>query len=715
MNKIILEGCSPDSLMMNLKALGIFRIISEQKDVAVRANWKQDKFVLHTKLTKENLVEFFLKEYIPTPIVSPWNNGSGFYEYKEAEIDAIKKSSEQRLKEYQKVICDVEDILKEQIPNYSKISSKDKEYIKKIKGEMKNDFKFSLQKQIRNKIDDKVISWLDATYVITSDKSDYGIVLGSGGNDGNFEISANFMDCIVKCIDAQSKYIKQGEKWIQGSLFGSNVELVGMSSAYFYPDGYKAENCSSGGFEEYSFVNPWDYILMIEGIMLFAGNVSRRSIPKAAFPFTVKSSMAGYGTSSSEKQRGEIWIPFWDNPVTFKEIKYVFNEGKAQISTRHVETGSDFARSIVNLGIQSGLSGFQRFGMLERKGRAYLASNLGQINVREKPQARLFEEIDEWLNKIRHNKNSSNSITLLINSVDNSIIKFCAHSDENRNFHYLQKILITLGKLEKNISISSKIREKISPLQNLSKEWVDACYDGTSEFRLALALASIDDEKYPIRFNLEQIKKTGNKIEWNPNTCETVWGSGSVIQNMIMVLERRCIYAQINKTPTMLLASKIPAPIKDIIKFLDGTLNYEKISDLVHPLSIISHDKEYKPEYCNIRDIWNIPELIPESYTHIKSNFPPLFKKDRDHKFEPSIISQLKANNLSLAQKIAQRRLQIIGINTWAYNNLKHLSDSSQVMSVDFTKKLTASFLFPIDRKDMENILERVRVNEDMR
>jgi CRISPR-associated protein Csx17 len=84
MPEIALEGCAPVPLAAYLKALGIFRIVAEQKDENVHGFWREEAFVLDTAVMKENLVHFFLDNYRPSPIISPWNGGSGFY-YREGK------------------------------------------------------------------------------------------------------------------------------------------------------------------------------------------------------------------------------------------------------------------------------------------------------------------------------------------------------------------------------------------------------------------------------------------------------------------------------------------------------------------------------------------------------------------------------------------------------------------------------------------------------
>jgi CRISPR-associated protein Csx17 len=79
MAEIVLAGCAPVPLASYLKALGVFRLVAEQKDKSARGCWRDEAFVLGTVLTDEELVRFFLDEYRPSPIISPWNGGSGFY------------------------------------------------------------------------------------------------------------------------------------------------------------------------------------------------------------------------------------------------------------------------------------------------------------------------------------------------------------------------------------------------------------------------------------------------------------------------------------------------------------------------------------------------------------------------------------------------------------------------------------------------------------
>ncbi|HID49928.1 MAG TPA: hypothetical protein EYP40_10025, partial [Chromatiales bacterium] len=77
--RVHLQGCTPTPLASYLKALAIHRLVAEQKDPEARGWWQGQHFVLESTLDEDGLKAFFLDEYRPTPIIAPWNGGSGFY------------------------------------------------------------------------------------------------------------------------------------------------------------------------------------------------------------------------------------------------------------------------------------------------------------------------------------------------------------------------------------------------------------------------------------------------------------------------------------------------------------------------------------------------------------------------------------------------------------------------------------------------------------
>jgi CRISPR-associated protein Csx17 len=83
-NELVLQGCTPTPLASYLKALGVLRLVAEAGadvggDPEATGFWRNDMFVLRTRLTNDELRAFFLERYRPTPLLAPWNGGSGFY------------------------------------------------------------------------------------------------------------------------------------------------------------------------------------------------------------------------------------------------------------------------------------------------------------------------------------------------------------------------------------------------------------------------------------------------------------------------------------------------------------------------------------------------------------------------------------------------------------------------------------------------------------
>ncbi len=106
-----LHGCAPQPLALYLKAIGILRLIAEQVDRDTRGWWQHEHFCLLTKLDREALEQFFLEEYAPTPFLSPWNKGSGFYKENDLGLTPIEHSTAPRLATFRAAIADARRLL----------------------------------------------------------------------------------------------------------------------------------------------------------------------------------------------------------------------------------------------------------------------------------------------------------------------------------------------------------------------------------------------------------------------------------------------------------------------------------------------------------------------------------------------------------------------------------------------------------------------------
>src|SRR5258706_13659351 len=82
MPTLTLSGCAPVPLAHYLKALGVLRLVAESSsgDPSAKAAWVADQVRLSSRFDQKELLWFLLRDYRPTPVLAPWNGGSGFYQ-----------------------------------------------------------------------------------------------------------------------------------------------------------------------------------------------------------------------------------------------------------------------------------------------------------------------------------------------------------------------------------------------------------------------------------------------------------------------------------------------------------------------------------------------------------------------------------------------------------------------------------------------------------
>ncbi len=731
MHEIVLGGCRPNKFMHILKALGIFSVIAEQKDPFARAYWSNDKFfTIDTRLKAEELVNFFCNDYMPMPLVSPWNKSSGFYK-KDDVVSKIEQNTDVRLEQYGQVICAackiaqnvLGPIYQEMLERSTKPKKEKKEIEKRFEGK-----KDDMISELRNKLPEthsmmkclrprSVLSWLDTAWAIkTAKNTTPGPVLLTGGNDGRFEMSVNFMEAVLNHVIGGDA--KEEVELVRNSLFGitTNAKFDDTKVGTYLPGAYMSPAVNSIGDDNYTLCNPWDYILAMEGVVLFAGSIYRRGEYKfASFPFSVKLSHAGYSTAANEneKGKGEIWVPIWNSPATYDEITYVFTEGRVQSSVKKPLTGADFAVALAGFGAMRGLSAFQRFGVFERKGQACHITSVGKIhatgNLSDGAALReiRWSEVDKWLDSIRDSKDPPRSIKALLRRMDDKVIRYCTHKKPA----YLLDILVMIGRIERQLALSSRLG--VRPLKDLSPHWLKKCGYDTPEFRLAAALGSMYSNNsngnfYPLRYNLEMIEpdKAGY-MKWTPASPCVTWGRGSLVQNMIAILEKRYYDGLVDNKKQITIKSHIYASIDDIMKFIEGGVSDSAIYDLVLPLSMIDYkhmEEDMKPDDMHVNY-----DSVPESYISLKSNFPPVPQindaSGRAGSFESTIISLLKSGRQSEAVSIMRRRLNISGYKITTYKNSNKGDEQGRMVAL----RMCAALLFPIRPRDRRELLSQVQ------
>ncbi len=540
MHEHLLGGCTSTPLAHYLKALGILRLVAEQKDPEAAGCWQGEQFVLRTVLDREELERFFLEDYRPTPIVAPWNGGSGFY-FQEEKLQEQDPLTGKRLKtgirnqstEATKTVDRMQASKSDRLQIYRLVLSISRNIIQTfgfLEAPKDKEEKYSLILALRGLLPDEALYWLDAAVLLGSKDLKCPPLLGSGGNDGNLDFTNNFMQRLVELLDPddERKPNKKSFSWLKGSLSG-NVAfgLVSKAIGQFAPGNTGGPNASNG-FDSASLINPWDFVLMLEGALLFAGAATRRmessDNASLSYPFTVRMTTSGSGNVANEaKPRDEIWMPLWRTTVTLAELRLLLSEGRVTVGRRAAKDGLDFARAVSGFGVDRGITDFQRYAFLMRSGKAYLATPLARIHVSRSLQADLLSHLDRnaWLDRLRRfarDKNAPGRIQQLVRRLEDEIFSLTQRGGRT----VLQDILILLGKIQLVSAESAKAREAVAPIPCLGPEWVTEADDGSPEFRLACALAGMVSMRHYI-VPLKEQEKT-KKIEWSPGNKLAAWG-----------------------------------------------------------------------------------------------------------------------------------------------------------------------------------------------
>ncbi|WP_017305201.1 type I-U CRISPR-associated protein Csx17 [Spirulina subsalsa] len=705
-----LTGCTPEPLSHYLKALGVLRILSEQRTANLYGFWQDDLFCLETDLTREQILDFFLYDYHPTPFVSPWNGSTGFYPKDKAQqklLNAFCQSKSSRFAAYQKTI----PVGREQVGEMAKQPSA---------GE-----KSSFLTELRNKVPDSALPWLDACALVTPDQAQFPPLLGTGGNDGNFEFGRTTMQQLQVVFQVETGKPQTGaDHLLRAALFAEvlpNLNYNGVIGQ-FNPIAAGGANAVPG-FVGNPRVNPWDFILMLEGALMFMAGVTRRYEQDGSgglsYPFTVRSSTVGYGSAApDDKARGEMWLPLWSKGASHRELQSLFREGRAKFNQRMAVDGVDFACAIAQLGIHRNLTEFVRYSFQERNGLSYFAIPLGRFKVQRNVQVDRLAPLTSWLKQLKRLANSDQapaSLQRVHRRLQTQILQLTQSSEEQRRGNLLE-VLICLGEVEATLDRAFRTKEaKDKPLKPLvignadqgrkdADQWLKECRQDSPEFRLALALVGQN-----LRERLVWVR--GQRwIEHDDK--RTTWQNGANLeQNLIQWLQRLEIEEQQkNKSEEGEDSGKIQRPsperqkptasLDDVMAWLNGEVDDQRLEAIARGLSLLDCQNAENP--CSER-----LSPIPASYALLKvvHHRPRLSQKQTSAQHPsrlpvvPGLLRKLAAGDSTRAIEAAARRLQGSGIKPF----------TRQGFGIVNPRRLAAALAFPLADNDIDYLLSLIQ------
>ncbi len=677
-----LNGCAPVPLAHYLKALGILRLVAEQADPQARGWWIGDTFRLATKLDQDELEEFFIDKYKPTPMFNPWGGRSGFYSGSSEStarsvLTAIEKSSDPRFAYYKQII---------------KVA---RSTIKAVTGgsKPKNNDVVALILALKAVVRGKSAMWLDAVASILGTGKSGGVVFpavfGTGGSEGSGSYTSAYMSAIDECL------LKK--KWnyaIRQSLFASN----------------EAPKCrgelAMGQFMPAGVATPWDLLITFEGACLLRSAVVTRSEANGrrwlSSPFYVASVSAGYVSSGQIDEyalnkgkkmpgRGEQWFPLWQTPMLLCEITQIFMEGRAITKRGHATDGWSMARAISSRGTNHSVYDFIRYGYLQRNNLAtHFAVPLGRFRVPDKisPLLGCLDDLDRygWLSKLRNvsrDAKDKKAPVRLKQAERNLSSALFAVTQKPDDFVHWQVVLFALSDVEAVMATGSGFRAGPVPL--LRPEWVQAADDGSVEFRLALAFAlqaaafgkkderkwpikpvrchwlPLDDEKESSRF---AVNGTGSQARLATKSEVVIYGR-SGIEDAIALVDRRLVEASQSGQRRLPLspAFKASASPADLAQLLSGNVDLDRTLALArafmaldgskwaaHPCPPKTSTKDFYPD-----DAWLAIRL---------SMLPWPLPDGRKIGIDPTIVRRLESGDAATAFELARRRLRAAGIST---------------------------------------------------
>lgn len=690
-----LTGCAPAPLAHYLKALGILRLIAEQKDSQVRGWWQDEAFHIVTTLDAPSIEKFFLEEYRPTPMFNPWGARSGFYsgsneKTSRASLQNIEKSTTARLEPFRAAIQIVRGILSSSFANTKPDSAAEKNRLVRL---------------LRQSIPVNSSVWLDSCIACLAEGLAPPAIFGTGFSEGSGSYAASYMAAVQKTV-IDCSY----DQTLSAVLWGNPIPQATWNETFghFLPTGH-------GG--------PWELLLAFEGICLIRSAVTSTSRSGSSkwmsSPFYVAPVAAAYATSTPQDEvamkngkklpgRGEQWFPIWKRPLRASELQTTFSQGRISIKRKTARNGAAAALAISNLGIQSGINHFIRYGYQQRNNLAtHFAVPLGKYPVHEsrKPALEGLNDIHLWLDRLRHALRKAKGAPADIEFSERQASGLSMSiSDTPDDCSSWQSLLLALSDIEGQLIRRSsftmnKPNQPLRPIPPLSPSWIVAANDDSAEFRLAvsLSLQTVDAIGLDsIRCHWLPTDSTGRAFATDASGVRrdprVVCHALDPVRDLNALIQRRAIESAKGNSRHFALHGhpSFYAHPADISALLSGNLDLEKLTRLARALLAIDRGKLAKTS-ITFAPPANASEVPPPIYGIFRLTClpSPLIRgaSEITIPFDPAIPARLATGELATAGAAALRRLKASGLRPV----IRQIAGTT-----DFARRLALSLAFPI-------------------
>lgn len=336
----------------------------------------------------DELTDAVYADFRPESVVAPWNSGSGFADNgkspaAERILKWIRESSDERLAPLQLAVAGSDRVVSEA----RRIGIADL-WDKKRKPEV--------LRLCRNELPDAAIAWLDAAIALGQDDDpSYSRLLGTGGNLGRQELSVAYLQQVRTVLEGSGSM-----EWLASALDGrQRAAFPKDSPGQFDPGGVGASD------EPNPVGNPWTFLFLVEGTLLFATAVVRRygsAYREAALPFQVAGLTAGFASAAPEERPlAELWALEWSEAMRIPDVAHLLGEGRADWNSHTARSGLDMVRAAATFGVDRGIAAFHRHVFVSRLGQNPIAVPAGRIEVGVRGGVDLLTELDRWRDALR--------------------------------------------------------------------------------------------------------------------------------------------------------------------------------------------------------------------------------------------------------------------------------------------------------------------------
>lgn len=521
----------------------------------------------------------------------------------------------------------------------------------------------------------------------------------------------------MECIGATLLANEPQPELLRGFLHGTPTRSLRESAAGMFMLGSAGGANTGPGVENEKLPNnPWQFIFLIEGSLLWAGSLSSQqsgmsSVGRfATSPFTVRHVAAGNSSFDGARDQAgvvEVWTPVWSRPSSVREIERLLADGRVEVRARsgsmeRARDALDFADAVGSLGVDRGVESFLRFALLDRRGGSYIAVPAGRLQVRHRSEVDLLRQLDAQLDVldsqfIRRFKGDGPPANLrsLRSNVNEARFDVATRGGSDA----MVRLVRAVGALERVLARRdpSKDPRLPRPLGGLGLEWIAACGD-TPEVRLAAALTSLGRTGGAGGFR-SYVSSVSPQKEWEflPAPRSRSWFGSTLPARLASVLSRRLL--DVNAPGKEAAGGRNPTwgarqvGIEDIAVFLEpGLIDEVALEELLFGFTWVKQGPGPKPriggpaappaprEYALLK-LLCLPDGVPVGTERVTLKTPP------------ELVPLLIAGRVDDAVRVASAALRARGLKP------RRLSPSHRT-DAEFGTRLAAALLFPMFQVD---------------